>query len=206
MAGWVTSSTNIFSPVRQLGPCQRGDGSDDPRRSWNQWTPSAFARITRARFGIGPMPSTRIWTKRGGYWAPTQRTVARTGSTWRGRLWDSSEAGPRYFQILASKPAEVTERRDHASGWLGVEHGDYPFNRAYMSTQTHTPTQRSIAEPMGSTRAIRLTWTFAFAVAARRALHPVAQPAKAVRRSRAFSPARGASALVSAPWSPARCN
>lgn len=60
------------------------------------------------------------------------------------------------FQILASRPAEMTERHDHATGWLGVERGDYPFNRAYMYAQTQTPapTQRSIAEPIDSTRAI----------------------------------------------------
>jgi cyclopropane-fatty-acyl-phospholipid synthase len=52
------------------------------------------------------------------------------------------------FQILASRPAEMTERHGHATGWLGVERGDYPFNRAYMYAQTHTPTQRSIAEPI----------------------------------------------------------
>jgi cyclopropane-fatty-acyl-phospholipid synthase len=52
------------------------------------------------------------------------------------------------FQILASRPLDMTERRDHATARLGVEQRDYPFNRAYMYRQS------SNAEPTDSARAI----------------------------------------------------
>jgi hypothetical protein len=52
------------------------------------------------------------------------------------------------LQILASRPADVTERRDHAMGRLGIEQRDYPFNRAYMYTQC------SPVEPTDSARAM----------------------------------------------------
>ncbi|CAE6889197.1 class I SAM-dependent methyltransferase [Paraburkholderia domus] len=36
------------------------------------------------------------------------------------------------FQILVSRPADMTGRRDHSTRRLGVERRGYPFNRAYM--------------------------------------------------------------------------
>ena len=42
------------------------------------------------------------------------------------------------FQILASRPTNMIERRDHSAGRPGVARGDYPFNRAYMYVQSST--------------------------------------------------------------------
>ncbi|CAB3776870.1 putative fatty acid methyltransferase [Paraburkholderia ultramafica] len=42
------------------------------------------------------------------------------------------------FQILASRPADVTEPRDHSTARLGVGQCEYPFNRAYMYAQSST--------------------------------------------------------------------
>lgn len=42
------------------------------------------------------------------------------------------------FQILASRPVEATERRDHSSTRQGADQRDYPFNRSYMYAQSST--------------------------------------------------------------------
>ncbi|WP_408233432.1 MULTISPECIES: class I SAM-dependent methyltransferase [Paraburkholderia] len=52
------------------------------------------------------------------------------------------------FQILASRPADMAEQRDHATGRLSFAQRDYPFNRGDVYTQSST------AEPTDSARAM----------------------------------------------------